>query len=921
MHAYNTHKGALSSALPSFSLSKSLSFSKKGGEKRAVTRSASCVSRDTDTGTGGTDIVSLSQPVPSKARMATRFTTRRAAAPTAESSPQAASRAHEGVDEKNQRPVSVVLNYDLSEPKGLSEQSLLKVWDSEGQDEKTLGNSYSLGSLKSVSGGSEATQDSDRTRVEDEGPQFSYNAMQRKPSGIRSSGDPAVYIRKHASLRESATVKKLFKFEWRGRSPTIASTSSTSTGRGEEGSRRGAKRFVNTNKERRCVKHEMPSICIASTVATKLSTSVTRANIDVQKMPPSPISSFREAKRNLTKNASLTTTILGSATTPPTFESTNSSAMPTPCSALVSDVVFPAAFGSVSDSGPSKPSHKTTKKLARKTPASASANVGIETLVSSSRNEMAGRTCWSRNGDTLEMDSEIIDKYADNSRVDSNGETAEDNGVELDDLVEPSRGGLTLKRSFKLGVGRTLGPSLTLAAATEALGELVVSPRAVPLFADDYVTTAKSGDCVDKNHDVVVGQFEESRRVGKWDWDYGGESGMNLERTSARLQTLQMPTPRHTPIKEKARVQILSKAKMGEDVALPPTNITPHTSCASMKPSPSSKTGSVGASPRSPSPTFPMIFRGSFSSEGRRSLSPMPWPPTSPLDAQFLGHGISGQPETPSSPHSTSTSRRRSATSPLRLSAMTIGSVKNAFAGVIGGVFGSRTSTTTSFPQTRNMSNHPSLNTIASSTGDAMYGAGAFEGGEIMITDDGSYGDFMDLRDPFASPPPGSVKSTPNRHAREGLMDVDSSEDGHRGYQGNVFVGSTGGHSRGEFGRRMSAWGKFPITTKRYSNSVGGTNNRAVGLGYALSPVSSISRSGGVQKWGAAHPNLKPRRSRKERRMRKSSTLGVVKNTGSKVGVSENVTKVLGDEDIDFDVEEALLAQKLLKRLNDERRV
>ena len=65
----------------------------------------------------------------------------------------------------------------------------------------------------------------------------------------------------------------------------------------------------------------------------------------------------------------------------------------------------------------------------------------------------------------------------------------------LDDKIE----------GFKMGVGRTLGPRLTLAAATGALEELVLSAPNAVIFAD---ATAKSGDCADKNHDIV-GQIEE----------------------------------------------------------------------------------------------------------------------------------------------------------------------------------------------------------------------------------------------------------------------------------------------------------------------------------------------------------------------------------------------------------------------------
>ncbi len=139
------------------------------------------------------------------------------------------------------------------------------------------------------------------------------------------------------------------------------------------------------------------------------------------------------------------------------------------------------------------------------------------------------------------------------------------------------------------------------------------------------------------------------------------------------------------------------------------------------------------------------------------------------------------------------------------------------------------------------MNKHPSLNAITSGTssGTAAHGTGAFEGGEVMIMGD-RYGDFMDLRDPFASPPPTKLKRNPNGYVREGLMNVDSLDDGHGACYEDVFVGSTGGHSRGEFGRRMSAWGKLPVPMKEYSNLAGGMGNRGVGLNHAL-PSTTIS--------------------------------------------------------------------------------
>ena len=905
--------GALSTGLSSFPLSKRLSFSRRGSEKRTVKRSASCAAASMDTSaTGQSGTVNPFPPVPSRTRIAARFTTRKAA-PTAEALPRPVSRARGVVLASRQRPISAI-NYGSS-VRVMSDQTLLEVWDGEGRDEKSLVNSYSLGSLKSASGGSEETQDSDRTRVEGEESQFRHNTMQRKPSG-RVSGDHAVYIRKHASLRETTAVKKLFKFGWRGRSATMSRRGSVDGGKdggcGEK--RRGEfKGFFNTKKDRQRVQHEMLSTCTASDLNTKLSTLATLASSDTQ-MPTSSIFSTREETTELKKSTDPMSAHLGSCSNPPsafTVECTDSFTV------LVPDV---SALESVLDSGSSTMVPTTGKKLAWKGPVSDETG----TLVSRSLRSvtMTSKKCWNGDGDDTETDREIIDGDGDNKgRVDSTSETVKENGAELDEAVSPSSGGLSLKRSFKTGVGRTLGPSLTLAAATGALEELALSAPKAVLFAD---ATATSGDCADKNHDIV-GQIEESRRVGRRELDWVGLEMNTPSRSKLAklppMQTLQVPTPRPTPERKKTRFQTLSKAKMEKTVALPPTNITPHSGDASMKLSPSTKAGSVGTSPSSSlTQPFPMIFRGSFSSEGRRSLSSAPSPPTSPLNTQSFAHSISGQPEKYSSPPSTSTSRRRSATSPLRLSAITIESVRSAFAGVVGGVLGSRTSTASPSLQTNNMNKHPSLNAITSGTssGSAAHGMGTFEGGGVMIMGD-SYGDFMDLSDPFASPPPTKLKRNLNGYVKEGLMNVDSLDDGHGACYEDVFVGSTGGHSRGEFGRRMSAWGKLPMPMKEYSNLAGGMSNRGVGLNHALPSTTSVGRSGGSQRRNAAHPMVKSRRSRKDRRTRKSSMLGVVKNTtGSKVGIGGKGTKLLGDEEVNFDIEEALLAQRLLKRLDDD---
>jgi hypothetical protein len=214
----------------------------------------------------------------------------------------------------------------------------------------------------------------------------------------------------------------------------------------------------------------------------------------------------------------------------------------------------------------------------------------------------------------------------------------------------------------------------------------------------------------------------------------------------------------------------------------------------------------------------------------------------------------------------------------LRLSAVTIESVKNAFSGVWSGKRSGKTGVQQS--------------PVPSITSESIKNRGSLEAstlGRVMILEDDDDGDFMDLRDPFASPRAGKVRRIPS----SGMAGFDSSEDGHGEPCKDVLV-TTGG-----IRRKMNAWGRLPISPKGYSSS-----NTVPGQSEATTYSPTSAESKAYFRIGDVPLHAKSKEHRKERRarrMQRSPKLPVL-------------------ADVDVDVEEALLTQRLLKRLDDDMR-
>lgn len=517
-----------------------------------------------------------------------------------------------------------------------------------------------------------------------------------------------------------------------------------------------------------------------------------------------------------------------------------------------------------------------------------------------------------------------------------------------------SHGGLTLKRSLKMGDGRTLGPTLTLAAATgkehPCVSRLVRNP--VPEnqewesrvddgnekpdgiiwgLTKDIVTSTRAGmgrtpevrmeEVIDEGLGSMKGIATPSQLVGRKE-----------ERHEIDSMVMQIPTPSPTPESVKART--LTKVKVNSNkITQPPpalsfpaflpsrsgilcstpttTTIFVPSALTTTTTPPSTPSESVCTiAPASPSlpGKISMFFRGSSSSDlgegfrheeplttGRLSLS-------SPTKTQplFVRRSIRGGADNLSFSTPRGQSMASSSSSSLRLSSITMGSVRNAFAGVWSGK-GSSSSL-----RSGNSATAPSA---AAVSGDLGYGLG----GESVIMEDENDddGDFRHLRDPFASPRTGRVKRTPSG-VRDGMMSVDSSEDGHHGE--DVFVGAGG---------RMNAWGRLPLRGCAYGGSPHPDANAPgiANLDYASSASSlagpmPMAATGVVQRRTGANLGGKQRKHRRERRTKKTASAGF---DGRKSTVSHGDVVMIGsvDEDGAFDFEAALLTQRLLKSLDD----
>ncbi|KAF8800236.1 hypothetical protein BYT27DRAFT_7217155 [Phlegmacium glaucopus] len=263
---------------------------------------------------------------------------------------------------------------------------------------------------------------------------------------------------------------------------------------------------------------------------------------------------------------------------------------------------------------------------------------------------------------------------------------------------------------------------------------------------------------------------------------------------------------------------------------------------------------------------------------------------------------IVGPGQTISRPPSQPPSRPTTPRPNTRLSAMNMGTVRNAFAGV-GAKVSARMSINSA--STRGSAGAAAGNAVVSSMGMGM---------------DDFDGDFMDLRDPFASPPPSKLAnvfrggdhtggggdfwvSERTMPSLGGAMGYDDDDD--------VEVGFTRRISSVSGGKRrvnMNAWGRLPMPspTLLLLDSAPGTSS------------ASVSSSVGSRK--KAHSHHGERRKHKEKRARKAaaadnSVLGETHPPLHGYTAPPSVYNAC-EEDADFDVEEALLSQRLLRRLD-----
>ena len=229
----------------------------------------------------------------------------------------------------------------------------------------------------------------------------------------------------------------------------------------------------------------------------------------------------------------------------------------------------------------------------------------------------------------------------------------------------------------------------------------------------------------------------------------------------------------------------------------------------------------------------------------------------------------------------------------MRLSAMNMGTMRSAFAGV-----GAKVSARMS------VNNATTRGGVSAGTGNAA--ASSLD--VSMGVDDG---DFMDLRDPFAPPPPSKLVSVfrTGDHIGGGGGDFWVSERAMSSLGGgdtagyddedSVEVGITrrmGNMSGGKRRMNMNAWGRLPIpSTLPVLGSAPGTSSAS---------VSSL-----VAARKKAHSHHGERKKHKEKRAR----LGELDSSELNVPCSGYNAC---EEDADFDIEEALLAQRLLRRLD-----
>ena len=525
-----------------------------------------------------------------------------------------------------------------------------------------------------------------------------------------------------------------------------------------------------------------------------------------------------------------------------------------------------------------------------------------------------------------------------------------------------TRRGLSLKRSFKMGstVGRTLGPGLTLSGA----GSLPNSTSAYKPIRrrgsegfgfreeeekrecegkekkgkenSDY---EKAGKEVDEDVDVEAGSrpsltiMDTTTAASTYSTiteQYHQEDGHNSILSTAASRGQSGHTWKPHLFADWFRPSVVSTSKSDGDVVFPEREMTiiagsvrgndkdrlsslplllppqplllppmtPPLQSQSLPPTPTKSRSTFLGKPsidrfgkRSAPPASPQLPR---SSEWAHSMSP-----TNRLGgaAVSMVELVRSRSHSGSRPPSQPSSRTTTPRPSMRLSAMNMGIVRSAFAGV-----GARVSARMS---TNSASTRGSTSTAAGNAVSRSIGMGA----------DDISGDFMDLRDPFASPPPSSKLNSVFRGGDHGgdlwvSERAVSSLGGSAGVyddDDSVDVGITRGINSINRGKRrvnMSTWGRLPMpATSPLSGSVPGTSSAS---------VSSL-----VANRKKAHSHHGERRKHKEKRASKASGAegsGVLIETNSSLhgyGVACSA-----GEDADFDVEEALLSQRLLRRLD-----
>lgn len=739
-------------------------------------------------------------------------------------------------------------------------------------DNGRLVNSFSVGSLKSAHG-TNGSEESDQTRVEGSVECDASGIVGNRVRMCQKLENREAYIDKRWSIPshpENSMPKRLLGFGWLN--------GTANRGRGEK--------YVIDMGEGRCgMKSSIPSSSV-SLLPTGAHTG-TPGSPGIGQEP-------KKLRRNITMTSSFASTALLTPTShsPSVFTDAYWNSDSTLCRTSSSDLETEMSMGNIV---PVTPVRSPTKKSAKKV-------------------------------SPKDRSHESSDKSGcEGSEEDKNGNSGYGG--------TPSPGGLRLKRSFKLDDGRTLSPQLTLAAAIT--GGSTIPPICGIQTSPSAKGESSSGGCWEagmkgsQESDQSVGynsclpKEAEEDRVGSFQvkgltkditqetkkesdvkWETPPSSSdilfsltqrvtfkeVKLHPNSALVQSKDFaPKPHPKPGKSRERPWKNIKMKSQniaqrplkvslDTVFIPPTSnpliresiptataVFASATTAVIDPStpsePESYSSSATASPLMPDRS-PMIFRSSSSDQddGQRSRESFPLVriPSSPswrTQSGWLRH-YAGNPITPTRGQSTFSSS--SSSSSLRLSAVSIEGVKNAFSGIWSGKRG-RTGVQKS-PVSETINRRGSLE---SST----------LGGVIILEDDGG-DDFMDLRDPFASPRAGKVRTIPSGGCA-GTASVESSEDGHGESSKDVLV-------TGNIRRKMNE----------------------SHLTFSLSDVESRARFSRI---GEVPLHAKSKEYRKERRAKKRMQRGP----------TISMTKLPILDDVDFDVEEALLTQKLLKRLDD----